>query len=81
VTRLHAENLGVSENGIRQGFGSDFHQHLVPRLDAEAFAILERTQQFLLDKKLLHEPVALDRWAAPEFLNNSLKRNAKREAV
>ncbi len=79
VTRLHAENLGVTENGIRQGFGPDFHQHLVPRLDTEAFAILARTQQFLLDKKLLHEPVALDLWAAPEFLNNSLKRNLTRK--
>ena len=75
VVRLHADNLGVSEDSIRKGFGPDFHQHLVPRLDADAFAILARTQQFLLDKKLLHKPVALDRWAAPEFLNNSLKRN------
>lgn len=74
VARFHAENLGVTENSILQGFGRDFHQHLVPRLDAEAFDILTRTQQFLLDKKLLHEPVALDQWAAPDFLDNSLKR-------
>lgn len=74
VTRLHAENLGVTEDAIRLGFGPDFHRHLVPRLDPEAFAILERTQQFLLDKRLLHEPVELEQWAAPQFLNNSLQR-------
>jgi 2'-hydroxybiphenyl-2-sulfinate desulfinase len=79
VTRLHAENLGVTESSVRQGFGADFHRRLVPRLDAEAFAILDRTQQFLLDKKLLHRPVELARWAAPEFLNNTLKRHTERK--
>jgi 2'-hydroxybiphenyl-2-sulfinate desulfinase len=81
VTRLHAENLGVSEDSIRKGFGADFHQHLVPRLDTEAFAILARTQQFLLDHKLLLEPVALEAWAAPEFLNNSLQHQSTRKIV
>lgn len=81
VARLHADNLGVSPSSIRKGFGADFHQRLVPRLDAEAFAILERTQQFLLDKKLLHRPVELARWAAPEFLNNSLKHHTERKTA
>ena len=81
VVRLHAANLGVSEDSIRKGFGADFHQHLVPRLDTEAFAILARTQQFLLDHKLLLEPVALEAWAAPEFLNNSLQYQSTRKIV
>ncbi len=79
VARLHADNLGVSAAAIRTGFGADFHQHLVPRLDAGAFALLEQTQRFLLDHELLLEPVALDAWAAPEFLNNSLQRNSTRK--
>lgn len=79
VVRLHADNLGVSENGIRKGFGADFHQHLVPHLDADTFALLEQTQRFLLDHKLLLEPVALEDWAAPEFLNNSLQRQSTRK--
>lgn len=81
VTQLHAENLGVSAAAVRQGFGADFHERLVPRLDAEAFAILDRTQQFLLDHKLLHAPVALDAWAAPEFLNNSLNTVKPRKSA
>jgi 2'-hydroxybiphenyl-2-sulfinate desulfinase len=81
VVRLHADNLGVSEDSVRKGFGAEFDQHLVPRLDKDAFAILARTQQFLLDKNLLHEPVALDQWAAPEFLNNSLKRTLERKTA
>ncbi len=79
VAALHAANLGVSEAAIRKGFGADFNQHLVPRLDVDALALLERTQQFLLDHKLLLEPVPLDAWAAPEFLNNSLQRQSARK--
>jgi len=79
VVSLHADNLGVSEEAIRKGFGADFNQHLVPRLDADAFALLEQTQRFLLDHKLLLKPVTLDAWAAPEFLNNSLQRNSTRK--
>lgn len=79
VTALHADNLGVSAEAIRKGFGADFHQHLVPRLDADALALLERTQQFLLDHKLLLQPVPLDVWAAPQFLNNSLQRQSARK--
>ena len=73
VHGLHATNLGVSQEAIAQGFGPAFHEHLVPRLDGEALAILERTQRFLLDKKLLHRSVALEKWVAPEFLNNALQ--------
>jgi 2'-hydroxybiphenyl-2-sulfinate desulfinase len=73
VHGLHAANLGVSEQAIAQGFGPAFHEHLVPRLDSTAFEILERTQRFLLDKGLLHQPVALEQWAAPQFLNNALQ--------
>nr|AHN13644.1 HPBS desulfinase [Rhodococcus erythropolis] len=75
VTSLHAANLGVSTGAVGQGFGADFQQRLVPRLDHDALALLERTQQFLLTNNLLQEPVALDQWAAPEFLNNSLNRH------
>ena len=79
VTALHADNLGVSAEAIRKGFGADFAQHLVPRLDVDALALLERTQQFLLDHKLLLRPVPLEAWAAPEFLNNSLQRQSARK--
>lgn len=75
VTGLHAANLGVSTEAVGQGFGADFPQRLVPRLDRDALALLDRTQQFLLSNDLLHEPVALAQWAAPEFLNNSLNRH------
>nr|AAV49166.1 DszB [Rhodococcus sp. SDUZAWQ] len=75
VTSLHAANLGVSTGAVGQGFGADFQQRLAPRLDHDALALLERTQQFLLTNNLLQEPVALDQWAAPEFLNNSLNRH------
>ena len=73
AARLHAENLGVAVESVPRGFGADFHEHLVPRLDPEAFAILERTAAFLLDRELIPRPVALDRWAAPEFLDNYRK--------
>jgi 2'-hydroxybiphenyl-2-sulfinate desulfinase len=79
VTALHADNLGVSADAIRKGFGAEFHQNLLPRLDTDAIALLERTQQFLLDHKLLLQPVPLDAWAAPEFLNNSLQRQSARK--
>lgn len=75
VTRLHAENLGVSETAIRLGFGSDFHRHLVPRLDEDALGILERTQKFLLEHALIPKPVHLNHWIAPEFLNRSITRS------
>lgn len=75
VTRLHAANLGVSPDAVGHGFGADFQQRLVPRLDPDAVALLDRTQQFLLSNQLLQEPVALDQWAAPEFLNTSLNRH------
>lgn len=81
VTRLHAENLGVTRDSVRQGFGADFHRRLTPRLDEDAFAILGRTQQFLLDKNLIDRPIALDQWAAPEFLERSLKRQDKRKTA
>ncbi len=80
VTRLHAANLGVSAEAVGHGFGADFHQRLVPRLDRDAIALLERTQHFLLRAKLLHEPVVLDQWAAPEFLNNSLNRHREEDS-
>lgn len=75
---LHAANLGVSEQAIAQGFGPSFYEHLVPRLDADTFALLEQTQRFLLDKNLLQKPVDLTQWAAPEFLNNALQHAATR---
>ncbi|CAN5520719.1 hypothetical protein BH09ACT8_BH09ACT8_53450 [soil metagenome] len=75
VTRLHAANLGVSTDAVGHGFGADFQQRLVPRLDRDAVALLDRTQQFLLRNNLLHKPVALDQWAAPEFLTTSLNRH------
>jgi 2'-hydroxybiphenyl-2-sulfinate desulfinase len=75
TTQLHAENLGVSEKAISLGFGSDFHRHLIPRLDENALAILERTQSFLLDRELIPHPVHLNHWAAPDFLNRSISRS------
>ena len=70
----HSDFTGVRPTPLGQ-FGADFQQRLVPRLDPDAVALLDRTQQFLLSNQLLQEPVALDQWAAPEFLNTSLNRH------
>ncbi|MDV3245720.1 2'-hydroxybiphenyl-2-sulfinate desulfinase [Mycobacterium avium subsp. hominissuis] len=78
VIDVHADNLGVSAEAITSGFGADFHQRLVPRLDDASLDLLQRTQRFLLDHHLLARPLALDRWAAPEFLTSSFTRFPER---
>ena len=75
----HDSHKGVS--GLPKLDQFDFHQRLVPRLDVDALALLERTQQFLLDHSLLLQPVPLDAWAVPEFLNNSLQRQSTRKTA
>jgi 2'-hydroxybiphenyl-2-sulfinate desulfinase len=73
TVRLHADNLGVSEQSVPRGFGADFHTRLVPRLDGPALALLGATAAWLFDRNLIDRPVALDRWAAPQFLENALR--------
>ena len=68
---IHAANLGVAPSAIGRGFGADFAQHLIPRLDDSALAVVDQTQQFLLDHNLLDHPVDLTQWAAPQFLTQS----------
>lgn len=82
VARVHASNIGVSELGILNGFDPDFHRHLVPALDSSALSILKQTQDYLVNNHLLDQPIDLAKWAAPEFLVNSLKRtdNARKTA-
>lgn len=80
TVRLHAENLGVSEDAVPRGFGADFHAHLVPRLDDAALAVVERTAAFLQDNGLIDRPVPLERWAAPAFLGEALRRRNLGEA-
>ncbi len=68
---IHAANLGVAPSAIGRGFGADFAQHLIPRLDDSALAVVDQTQQFLIDHNLLDHPVDLTQWAAPQFLTQS----------
>ncbi|AMU26595.1 2'-hydroxybiphenyl-2-sulfinate desulfinase [Mycobacteroides abscessus] len=75
VVTIHAANLGVAPAAIDRGFGPDFAEHLVPRLDESAINLLDQTQRFLLDNDLIDHPVDLEQWAAPEFLAASLNRS------
>nr|BAA94832.1 thermophilic dibenzothiophene desulfurization enzyme B [Paenibacillus sp. A11-2] len=68
---IHALNLGVSVKAVETGFGEGFHRDLRPRLDQAALRILEQTQQFLFDHGLIDRLVDIERWAAPEFLDNA----------
>lgn len=68
---IHALNLGVSEKAVEIGFGEGFHRDLRPRLDQAALRILEQTQRFLFDHGLIDRLVDIERWAAPEFLDNA----------
>lgn len=78
---LHAKNLGVSVEAVKKGFSEDFHKHLLPRLDDEALAVLEQTQDFLEERGLLPKRVNLHIWAAPQFLRQSLEKfNMKEQA-
>lgn len=65
---LHAENFGLSEASVWAALGPAFHRTLVPRLDAECLAILDRTQTFLVSRKVMSRPLALADWAEPGFL-------------
>lgn len=77
VVGIHAENLGVAPAAIGRGFGSDFAQHLVPRLDDYTFNLVEQTQRFLYDRNLIDRLTDLSRWAAPAFLIESRRQLVK----
>lgn len=74
VTKIHAENLGVSTAAVRAGFGDTFYQHLLPTLDTGALAVVKQTHDFLLQQRLIDHSVDFSLWAAPEFLANSIER-------
>ncbi|MCI4675932.1 ABC transporter substrate-binding protein [Candidatus Mycolicibacterium alkanivorans] len=71
VIETHADNLGVPAAAVTAAFGVGFHHALVPSLDADSLRLVERTQRFLLAHQLIDDPVPLDRWAAPQFLQNT----------
>lgn len=73
VGAIHAENLGVSAEAVWRAFGPHFHEQLVPRLDPELIAVLDRTQAFLLEHNLLPKAVDLDEWIEPGFLQSAVR--------
>ncbi|WIM85935.1 2'-hydroxybiphenyl-2-sulfinate desulfinase [Candidatus Mycobacterium wuenschmannii] len=77
VVGIHAENLGVAPAAIGRGFGSEFAQNLIPRLDDYTFNLVEQTQRFLYDRNLIDRLTDLSRWAAPAFLVESRRQLVK----
>ena len=70
------ENLAVEPDTIWRTYGAEFNRTLVPSLSADALAVLDRTQSYLVARGALPKAVDLAAWSAPQFLERALRMAA-----